>query len=145
MTNNPILYHGTNSRDYIHLTKNRQNLVRLSGRKWTTHPGEAMNFSCLMAKQYRGEMVVIVLPEWDPQHFHDLGERLAVNRGDPCHWYESRTLDCQKPDSIEQRSVKVYTQNQLEDYVRTYCTDTEWENLWLQGYMVLLEEHRQNI
>ncbi len=142
MTDNPILYHGTNSKDYIFLKRDKS-LVRVYGRNWTTHPGEAMDFSCLMTKKYGGEMVVLVLPEWYPHNFKDLGERLAVNRGVQCHWYQSTSLDCQKTKDKEQQSVRIYTQSQLEEYVRTYCQDTELENRWLQGYLSMLRESKE--
>jgi len=136
MNNNPILYHGTHSRHLVY----PNHKVGLSGRYWTTHPGEAMDFACTIAWKYKGEMVLIVLPEWDPQHFKDLGEGLAVNRIlDPRHWYHS-TLLCQEPDSPEQRSVRVYNQSQLEEFVSIYCENKERENLWLQGYLSLLRE-----
>lgn len=145
MKKKPILYHGTNSNDRVFYSRNGKLLVALFHRFWTTDPGEAMDFSFTSARKFNGEMILLALPVWTPEYFKFIGERCAVNRGNPCHWYRSTLWDLLDRDhnSLEQKSVKVYSQSELEDFVKTYCQDKEAESRWLQNYISLLKKNKE--
>lgn len=137
------LYSGTNSNDsLVHFEKLGRKLVGLKGRFWTNHPGEAMDFACVCARRHEGKMVVLALPEYEPENFEKIKwhRGYAVNRsGEDSDWYTNIATHINNPKSTEQKSVIVYTQEELPRFIEEHCRNKENERRWFEAYIKILE------
>ncbi len=146
MANTARLYHGTNTLDDIYLDIDGIRIVDLH-RKWTTHPGEAMNFAFDSVTRYGGEMFVLIIPEYDLSNFRLTKEPSfpygRTENGDVSSWHELNDkgrIDCRNPDSLEQRTVEVYYPDELERFIEEQCQNKDRERTALQSYLTLLRE-----
>lgn len=147
MSKQPILFHGTNSKDNQIYLKLGRNKVAGLGRKWTVRPEEAMTFACDSAKKYQAEMVLIVLPKWNIKNFLKLEPGfITCNRDGPSDWY---MLDgagkAYNPRSLEQRSVEIYSQAELGAFIETYCADKARERRFLENYLEVLAKEKSSV
>ncbi len=135
------LFHGTNSNEEYIVNVNGDKITKLFGH-WTTHPGEAMTYAFLTARKFGGEMVVFYLPTWDSRHFETKDEQQALNRTEEwSEWYnltERGSDACHRAGCLEQRSVVIYSQTEMETIIEQYCVNKERERRFLQEQLELL-------
>jgi len=133
------LYSGTNSNEEIYVEVDGHKVVYLM-RHWTTHPGEAMDFAHVSARRHGGEMVVLFLPKWDNARFKRTEGKFgyAVNRSESSEWYDITREGAERGhdfESTEQKSIRAYTQNDLEKFINEHCRKKEDERRWLNAYL----------
>ncbi len=141
----PVLYRGTNSKAEIYFTLDGNKLVNLCG-KWTTHPGEAMDFAFNIARKYDAEMLLLVLPKWNLKNFRKISTQGAINRGELSDWYvlqssdDPSKIDVYSPASIEQKNVEIYSQKELRKFIKKYCLDDLLERNFVRHYIKKLSQ-----
>lgn len=135
------LFHGTNSNEEYVVSVDGDKITKLFGH-WTTHPGEAMTYAYLTTRKFGGRMVVFYLPTWDFRHFERKGEQLALNRTEEwSNWYRLTELGsdaCHKTGCLEQGSVVIYSQAEMETIIEQHCMNKERERRFLQVQLELL-------
>ncbi len=150
------LFSGTCSFSQLKLTNNNGERVYDLARKWTTHPGEALEYAFLTTKRLlltaprlfsinefpiAPGMVVFAMEEWRPENFekYSIEKQLAYNRGEPTEWYQRTQTggeEVYSPDSVEQKSIKLFSANSLDDFIKLYVHEEyrERETRFLELY-----------
>lgn len=89
-------------------------------------------------------MAVVVLREWTDNCFVKTFRQCAINRYEEADHYRliRGGLEVDDPDSIEQRTLKIYDEADMAQFVEEHCRRKKEEKQRLDMYLMMLGEER---